>query len=250
MASKAEQWKRLHGLMLDSELVYVAVSGTSTWMTDRYVLVDLNAARQSLYPEPGTWRLRASAGPVTDSSAGTLADKSVKRMLGKLASLSWQPADVTPWALADDEHDCTYRLLVAGGEPVLMNDDVIRSWPAAFPEKADTVIWHAARFPETGARVASATLRHDYGAAAKAGPSEHVFGYLIGTSRQLDGPLPPFPDLSGQAAAIDGLSGLVRDVLQSMPDTADEQEWRDRAGALGLCDPDGHPYRAYTEEDL
>ena len=46
------------------------------------------------------------------------------------------------------------------------------------------------------------------------------------------------------------LAALVRDMLQAFPDTADEQEWRDRAGALGICDPDGKPYRAYTEDDL
>jgi len=51
-------------------------------------------------------------------------------------------------------------------------------------------------------------------------------------------------------ANIDGLNDLVRDMLQSFPDTADEQEWRDRAGALGVCDPDGQPYRSYTEDDL
>lgn len=46
------------------------------------------------------------------------------------------------------------------------------------------------------------------------------------------------------------LTALVRDMLQAFPDTADEQEWRDRAGGLGVQDPDGNPYRAYTEEDL
>jgi hypothetical protein len=51
-------------------------------------------------------------------------------------------------------------------------------------------------------------------------------------------------------ANIDGLNGLVRDILQSLPDTADEQQWRDRAGALNVCDPDGMPYAAYTEADL
>lgn len=49
---------------------------------------------------------------------------------------------------------------------------------------------------------------------------------------------------------IDGLNNLVRDMLQAFPDTADEQEWRDRAGALDVHDPDGQPYRAYTEEDM
>jgi hypothetical protein len=51
-------------------------------------------------------------------------------------------------------------------------------------------------------------------------------------------------------ANIDGLNDLVRDMLQSLPDTADEQGWRDRAGTLSVCDPDGQPYRAYTEDDL
>ena len=48
----------------------------------------------------------------------------------------------------------------------------------------------------------------------------------------------------------DGLRALVRRILQSMPDTADEPEWRDRAGALGVTDPDGEPYRAQTDDDL
>ncbi len=52
------------------------------------------------------------------------------------------------------------------------------------------------------------------------------------------------------AASGASLSDLIRDMLQAFPDTADEQEWRDRAGALGVRDPDGKPYRAYTEEDL
>lgn len=55
---------------------------------------------------------------------------------------------------------------------------------------------------------------------------------------------------AGGAAPADGLAALVRDMLQAFPDTADEQEWRDRAGALGICGPDGKPYRAYTEEGL
>jgi hypothetical protein len=49
---------------------------------------------------------------------------------------------------------------------------------------------------------------------------------------------------------IDGLNDLVRDMLQSFPDTVDEPQWRDRAGELHVCDPDGQPYRAITEEDL
>jgi hypothetical protein len=48
----------------------------------------------------------------------------------------------------------------------------------------------------------------------------------------------------------DGLRALVADILQSMPDTADEQEWRDLAGTLGVTDPDGQPYRAWNEDDL
>lgn len=194
MASKAEHWHRLHSLMLDPELVYVVAQGDSTWATDRYVLVDLAAAQQWLQPDPGTWRLRASGEPVPAyASAPTPTPTSVKRMLGQLAALPWQPADVTPWALAGVE--TTWRLLVADDKPVLMNDTVVRRWPAAFPESADTVTWHTARFRGPGARVVRATLRHDYGASALCGPSEHVFGYLMGTRRQLDRPLPPFPKL-------------------------------------------------------
>lgn len=47
-----------------------------------------------------------------------------------------------------------------------------------------------------------------------------------------------------------GLHDLVRSILQSLPDTADEPMWRDSAGALSVFDPDGQPYRAVTEEDL
>jgi hypothetical protein len=61
----------------------------------------------------------------------------------------------------------------------------------------------------------------------------------------------PAPDLAGDLLAnIDGLHTLIRDIFQSLPDTADEPEWRDRAGALHVCDPDGQPYRALTEEDM
>lgn len=49
---------------------------------------------------------------------------------------------------------------------------------------------------------------------------------------------------------IDALNDLVRDMFQAFPDTADEPEWRDRAGALDVHDPDGQPYRALTEEDM
>lgn len=53
------------------------------------------------------------------------------------------------------------------------------------------------------------------------------------------------------ARALDGeLHALVRDMLQAYPDTADVEEWRDRAGSLGVTGPDGQPYRAYTEADL
>lgn len=52
------------------------------------------------------------------------------------------------------------------------------------------------------------------------------------------------------AGERDALRTLIADMLQSFPDTADEQEWRDRAGALGVTDPDGQPYRAYTGDDL
>jgi hypothetical protein len=48
----------------------------------------------------------------------------------------------------------------------------------------------------------------------------------------------------------DEARALVRDILQALPDTAGEQEWRERAGAAGITDPDGEPYRAWTEEDL
>jgi hypothetical protein len=58
------------------------------------------------------------------------------------------------------------------------------------------------------------------------------------------------PGWGGLLADIDALRSLVSDMLQSLPDTADEQEWRDRAGALHVCDPGGQPYRAYTEDDL
>jgi len=60
----------------------------------------------------------------------------------------------------------------------------------------------------------------------------------------------PAPDPDSQQRYIDQLHDLVRDMLEAFPDTADEQEWRDRAGALYVCDPDGQPYRAYTEDDL
>jgi hypothetical protein len=196
MASKAEQWKRLHDLMRDPEVVYAVPLGSSTWLTDRYVLVDLAAARQNLGPEPGTWHLRASSGPApADASRGELNPKSLQKMLGQFALLRWEPADVTPWALADGD-DETWRLLVADGKPVLMSDEVVRRWPAAFPERADTVTWHVARFNarQAGSWVARATVTHDYGAAAKCDPSERVFGYLMGTRRQLEG-LPPFPKL-------------------------------------------------------
>ena len=197
MASKAQQWKRLHGLMLDPELVYAVTLKGGTWVTDRYVLVDLGAAQQYLQPEPGTWRLRASGAPVlADSSAGELSPKAFQQKIDQLAALDWQPADVTEWALVGVEG--TWRLLAGDDEPVLMDGAVIRRWPEAFPEKADTVTWHTARLRRSGrqpdARVARATLRHDFGAAAKCGPSEHVFGYLMGTERQ-SAPLPPFPKL-------------------------------------------------------
>jgi hypothetical protein len=57
------------------------------------------------------------------------------------------------------------------------------------------------------------------------------------------------PPAGPEPADTDALRNLVRDMLQSFPDTADEPEWRDRAGALHVCDPGGQPYRAQTEED-
>jgi hypothetical protein len=54
----------------------------------------------------------------------------------------------------------------------------------------------------------------------------------------------------GQLRTVEALHGLVRDMLQDMPDTADEPEWRNRAGALHVRDPYGKPYRALTEEDI
>jgi hypothetical protein len=70
---------------------------------------------------------------------------------------------------------------------------------------------------------------------------------------------PAFPGAPGRPATslegallrnIDRLNDLIRDMLQSFPDTAGEQEWRDRAGALQVRDPDGQLYRAYTEDGL
>lgn len=59
------------------------------------------------------------------------------------------------------------------------------------------------------------------------------------------------PDGSGQEAdPAQELRSLIADILQSMPDTTDEPEWRDRAGQLGVTYPDGTPYRAWTEDDL
>jgi hypothetical protein len=59
-----------------------------------------------------------------------------------------------------------------------------------------------------------------------------------------------FPEKPGVAPGEDvaALHDLVRDILQSLPDTADDYEWRDRAGRLHVCDPDGRPYRAWTED--
>jgi len=57
-------------------------------------------------------------------------------------------------------------------------------------------------------------------------------------------------DPDSQQQYIDRLHDLIRDMLQSCPDTADEQEWRDRAGALHVHSTDGQPFRAYTEDDL
>lgn len=48
---------------------------------------------------------------------------------------------------------------------------------------------------------------------------------------------------------IDGLNGLVRDILQADGETTGLHEWRDRAGRLHVCDPDGQPYRAWTEDE-
>jgi hypothetical protein len=52
-----------------------------------------------------------------------------------------------------------------------------------------------------------------------------------------------------QQRYIEELHDLLRDIFQALPDTADEPEWRDRAGALSVCDLDGQPYAAATEED-
>lgn len=40
----------------------------------------------------------------------------------------------------------------------------------------------------------------------------------------------------------EGYDTLIRDILQAYPDTADIVEWRDRAGKLGVLDPDGRLY--------
>jgi hypothetical protein len=76
-------------------------------------------------------------------------------------------------------------------------------------------------------------------------------GAVPGLRPELPADLASQPELGhdGQQRYIDELHDLVRDMLQSLPDTADEQEWRDRAGALSVCDPDGQPYRAHTEDD-
>lgn len=58
------------------------------------------------------------------------------------------------------------------------------------------------------------------------------------------------PDPDGQQRYIDQLHDLIRDMLETFPDTADEQDWRDRAGHLYVHDHDGQPYHAYTEDDL
>lgn len=57
----------------------------------------------------------------------------------------------------------------------------------------------------------------------------------------------PAPEPDGQQRYIDDLHDLVRDILQADGETTDLHEWRDRAGALHVCDPDGQPYRAWTE---
>lgn len=197
MSSKAEQWKRLQSLMRDPEWVHVVKVDGVTWITDRYVLVSPEAAQQDVTPEPGTWRLRPSGEPVAWEADKPVkpSAREVRQKIGQLAGLAWEPAEVTQWALADGP-DHTWRLLVAGGEPVLMDDGVIRRWSAAFRGSFRTVVWHTARAGESSwARVARATLRvqRDYGPSAKRVPSEQVFGYLMGNRRQAE-PLPPFPD--------------------------------------------------------
>lgn len=191
MGAKAEQWKRLYRLLLDPGVTYVARGRGGTWATDMFVLVDLGAA--GVDPaEPGTWRLLGSGARVrVDDTEGTLPDKEAERKLRMLEGLAWSPAVVTPWALCE-AGEFAYRLLVTdAGEPVLMNDVVVRAWTEEF-RGTDALAWHVARAKE--GRVARATLRRGPGSPGR------IFGYLMGTKRQAS-PLPPFPELAGCPAA-------------------------------------------------
>jgi hypothetical protein len=131
--------------------------------------------------------------------------------------------------------DAARRAVATQSQPAPFSDDVHVDWHMTPGEwrQLYTALWeHAGDTPYIGRLIEAGKIPRPFGRPQAAGQSQ------------------PAPGADDQQRHIDQLHNLIRDMLQSFPDTADEPQWRDRAGELHVCDPDGQPYRAITEEDL
>jgi hypothetical protein len=106
MASRAGQWRRLHGLFRAPEYAYtqhLAGPHAGTWTTDRYVIVS-HAAAGLPAVEPGAWKLSATAEPRPQDAHAVAPDPGwYAGKLDRYAACEWgRDLAVTPWLHAGE----------------------------------------------------------------------------------------------------------------------------------------------------
>jgi hypothetical protein len=178
------------------------------------------------------------------------AETAVHGLLADVAEARAQLADVTA------ERDKAYRerahlvaYLAACHPSVMLTDSAEPDWPIVFAmTPAGQMSWHIAKADLELFGHVPATTNPTWDGHT----TDEKYARLAELTRTVAGNLrdPLRVEAAAAHGRIGALTALVRDILQSLPDTADEQEWRDLAGAAGVTDPDGTPYRAWTEDDL
>lgn len=144
-ADDRREFGRLRSLLINPGSVEILHSGRGerTWMTDRFVMIDITGSRALAAGMPdGEYRLMASKG-FQFSERGPLVNMAT--YLAKMSGLTWYAAHATRWSITDSQAKA--MILVAelppehsGHEaqgarrvPLAMNEDVWQSVRASYP---------------------------------------------------------------------------------------------------------------------
>lgn len=168
MASKADQWRRMHQLFRSPHSVFTQNTEpgyTGLWTTDRYVIVNHYAAALPV-AEPGAWTLRTTSEPKPEQYGGqSPRPEYFRARLDDFAGREYDPLAVTPWSWTEGQF--SNRLLTtSAGRPAWVLDGVIRGWQSLVT-KGDTLQLGL----DDSAKVIRATVQASRG--------EQLLGYLM-----------------------------------------------------------------------